>query len=111
MIILKCDFEKKILLELLQKQLSNFFIIERKEFEVLAQNFDVVYEKLSICLDQVENKYFKKGGTVYFNPYHSGQYLIFLYFFSNVCSNKGEKCLADKIYYLNKIMHACDIYP
>jgi serine O-acetyltransferase len=48
------------------------------------------------------------GGGV--NPCHSGQYLIYLYFFSNVCSNIGEKNLADKLYYLNKIMHSVDIY-
>jgi serine O-acetyltransferase len=112
MITLKCDFEKDTLLDLLIKQLSNFFIVDKQESVILSQSFDAVYLKLEKCFYLIDNKYFRAGGggKILFNPYHSGQYLIYLYFFSNVCSAGGEKILADKLYYLNKIMHSCDIY-
>lgn len=50
-------------------------------------------------------------GEPYFNPYQSAQYTIFLYYFSNTVSRETDcRFLADKLYYLNKIMNACDLY-
>lgn len=41
----------------------------------------------------------------------SAQYTIFLYYFANTISYEtGNQLLADKLYYLNKIMNACDLY-
>jgi serine O-acetyltransferase len=108
---LKCDFEKDTLLDLLIRQLSNFFIVDKHDSDLLFQYFDSVYTKLTVCFRDIDNKYFKdKNGEILFNPYHSGQYLIYLYLFSHICSDDGDKILADKLYYLNKIMHSCDIY-
>jgi serine O-acetyltransferase len=108
--MIKCDLNRDSLLALLKKQLSNFFIIEQKELDVLLQYFNIVSAKLATCFSQIDNKYFKRDDTVFFNPYHSGQYLIYIYIYSHVCSSTGEKHLADKLYYLNKIMNSCEIY-
>ena len=54
------------------------------------------------------NKYLNPGGNPYFSLYHSGCWALFLYYLSN--SLKGNKACAEKIYYLNKIMHNVDWY-
>lgn len=107
---MRSDISKEEMLNLLVKQLSNFFIVGSDELEVLLKYFDAVWYRMERCFKQVNNKYFFKEGMPFYNPYHSGQYLIFLYIYSNTCSNHGYKSLADKLYYLNKIMNACDIY-
>ena len=107
---LKCDIEKQALINLLIKQLSNFFFIENQENCILQEKFDDVWIRLYRCFKSIDNKYFLKDNRLFFSPYHSGQYLIYLYFFSKICSLEKEKTLADKLYYLNKIMHSCDIY-
>ena len=56
------------------------------------------------------NKYYSRDGETYFNPFHSGQYCIYLYFLSNEVWKAGNDLLADKIYYLNKIMNGLDMF-
>lgn len=50
----------------------------------------------------------------YFNPFHSGQWTIFLYYTSYAISHYDTshvcQILADKVYYLNKVMNGCDMY-
>lgn len=49
--------------------------------------------------------------NVRFNPYHSVQYMIFLYYLSHeVYTNTQNSVLCDKIYYLNKIMNSVDLF-
>ena len=110
MITIDCDFNKESLLKLLTKQLSNFFMVDSQEIDTLSLFFDAVFTKITTCFCSIDNKYFSRNGNVFFDPCHSGQYLIYLYFFSHICSNAKEKSLANKLYYLNKIMHSCDIY-
>ena len=63
------------------------------------------------CFSYTKNKYYSCDGETYFNPYQSAQYTIFLYFFSNTVSQETHnRLLADKLYYLNKIMNGCDLY-
>ena len=47
---------------------------------------------------------------MFFNPFHSGQYCIYLYYLSNEVWKYGDSILADKVYYLNKIMNGCDLF-
>ena len=56
------------------------------------------------------NKYYSCDNEIYFNPFHSGQYCIYLYYLSNEIWKAGNSILADKIYYLNKIMNGLDIF-
>lgn len=43
-------------------------------------------------------------------PFHAGQYTIFLYFYSREVFLSGSSLLADKIYFLNKIMSSCNLF-
>jgi len=107
---LNSSINNESLFELLCKQLNNFFFIENDELLILKELQQAVLERLAKCIGKVDNKYFKKDGEAFFSPYHSGQYLMFLYFYSNEIAKRGHSELQDKVYYLNKILHSVDIY-
>lgn len=96
---------------LLKLQLSNFFFIEKKEANIIDSYIEVTLQKCERCFLQNKNKHFNSDGQVYFNPYHSVQYMTFLYFLSNViyCNENTSSLLCDKIYYLNKMLNGVDI--
>lgn len=105
----------KDILKLLQHQLDNLFILRGEERIELERVFPVVLDKLKYCFSKTVNKYYLKQmegvNYPYFNPFHSCQYAIFLYFFSKVVSdNQQYTLLADKIYYLNKMLNGCDLF-
>lgn len=95
------------LVKLLVKQISNFWDITQKEIELLNQYTNTVMRRCDICMQGIDNRYFNARVL---NPLHSGQWCIFLYYFSNTLSSFGNKELADKVYYLNKVMNGIDIY-
>ncbi len=103
---------------LLIHQLSNFFPPE-DEILILNKVFDKTIERLCHNFTQNPNKYYsrntEKGKEAYFNPFHSGQWTVFLYYLSYELGHWEENkhsamLLADKVYYLNKIMNSCDLY-
>ncbi len=96
--------------DLLFKQLSQFFPINEGDRKNIVEVIPNVLKRLEINIASVNNKYFKTQHGNCFNPYHSGQYLVFLYFMSHEISRMKNIELADKIYYLNKSLNAVDIY-
>lgn len=98
--------------KLIKHQLNSFFIIDKKESEIISS---VLSESLSItnnCFYFSKNKYYSKDGEVFFSIYHSGQYCIFLYFISRqvFIDYPEERGLADKLYLLNKALNGLDLY-
>ena len=91
-------------------QLESFFPIGEEEKACIDEQLERVLLKLEFCFEQNPNKYYHRDGKAYFNPFHSGQYTVFLYFFSRLVFLSGNSILADKIYYLNKIMNSCDLF-
>lgn len=108
---MKFAISKKLVLELLKHQLINFFTLEKQEEKLLESHFDIVLERCQLCFSQNTNGYYNRDGEVYFNPYHSVQYMTFLYYFSNTlyCSKLNNLLLCDKIYYLNKALNSVDL--
>lgn len=94
------------------RQLTGFFELSVNEIDILRSLSEEVFQRCNICFSKNNNKYYSKNGETYFNPYHSGQYTVFLYYFSNTIFKKEKKIirLAEKIYYLNRIMNACDLF-
>ncbi len=101
-----CDFSEDQLVSIVEHQLLNFFPIKEAEKELLKEHISFVIDKSHHCFQNIENKYMQSG---VFSPFHSGQWLIFLYYYSNKLSSVN-KTLADKLYYLNKIMNGIDIF-
>lgn len=104
-ILLTKDLISSISREMLYKQLINqinvFFKIDEKELKLLINIQEIVLQKLKICIEGINNKYYIKNNIPYFNPFHSGQYLTFLYINSNTLYKEGKNVLSEKIYYLN----------
>lgn len=108
---IKINLSLDNLLTLTTRQLESFFFITNEEKRFISDIQSRVLEIVYLCFKDIDNKYFKDSGKVVFNSYHSGQYLSYLYFYSNILSvEENNKNLADRLYYLNKIMHSCDIY-
>jgi serine O-acetyltransferase len=106
------EISKEEIIGNLIKQLESFFTVSTEEVEILRSVSEKTFERCSYCFSKNPNKYYSRKGEVYFNPYHTGQYTIFLYYYSNSIfkSYTNEYSLADKVYYLNKIMNSCDLY-
>lgn len=100
---------------LLTSLLTNNFMLNKEEGKELEDSFD---EALRLCDENFlhsENKYFTriKDGVKesFFNPYHSVEHMIFLYYLSHTIYLKGSKTLVcDKIYYLNKVLNSVDLF-
>lgn len=106
------DTPQEDILKLLKLQLGNFFLLNSAEITLLDRNFGLALKKCEVCFSQNTNKYYFRKGEVVFNPYHSVQYMTFLYYLANVIYREGTEsaALCDKIYYLNKVMNGVDIY-
>lgn len=106
------EIKKEELLKGLIQQLNHFFTLSDKDVEAIYGLNEEVFKRCAFNFSHNNNKYYSKLGKPYFNPYHSGQYTVFLYYFSNSIFKNRKDCsnLADKLYYLNRIMNSCDLY-
>lgn len=95
---------------LLCHQLESFFPLSDAEKKCIKTSWGGVESRIEKCFDKTSNKYYHRNGDVFFNPFHAGQYTIFLYFYSREVFLNGNSLLADKIYFLNKIMSSCDLF-
>lgn len=108
---MKIDYSKEYLLQLLDRQLS-MFMVTPFELESIKKNLDAVLNRIDYSFKFNANKYYSKDGETYFNPFHSGQWTIFLYYLGNTIfkNNSDDRVICDKIYYLNKMLNGCDIF-
>ena len=106
--------KEDILTQLLMQLKSHFFITD-EEKAIIESRFDTVLDMCEENFSHSENKYYfiELGGAKMcrFNPYHSVQYMTFLYYLSHdIYKNANVNQLCDKIYYLNKILHSVDLF-
>jgi serine O-acetyltransferase len=108
---LQVDYQE--IRDLVRRQLTNFFGYDpNKDDDVLEQALQAAIKRCEKCFAAVSNKYCHRDGQPYFNPFHSGQYTIFLYYLSNSVwlMNPENRSLADRLYYLNKTLNCLDLY-
>ncbi len=76
---------------LLIKQLSNFFPIDEGERKMISDCMTTVLARCDTNFSRNPNRYFHSadGKESYFNPFHSGQWTIFLYYFSHQLHRMG----------------------
>lgn len=103
---------KEELVNLVVNQLKNMlFFDEENELQTLIKNIEIALKKSKLNFSHNKNKYYSNKGNVIFNPFHSGQYSVFLYYLSNTTWKQGNlNFLADRIYYLNKILNSVDLF-
>lgn len=106
--------KEEILAQLILQLRSHFYISE-EEATIIEARFDFAVSMCEENFTHSKNKYYltEIDGTkdCRFNPYHSVQYMIFLYYLSHdIYKNANIGQLCDKLYYLNKILHAVDLF-
>ncbi|WP_249872147.1 transferase [Oceanobacillus saliphilus] len=104
------DLSVDDLYRLVEKQLYNLFEFDKSnETKLLYRGIDIALKRIERNFANNKNKYYSKDGKPFFNPFHSGQYTIFLYYLSNTIK-KESGTLADRIYFLNKALNAVDLF-
>lgn len=100
------------LLCLITKQLNNLLTFDKiKDLTVLEMAVKIALDRTEYNFSFSKNKYYSKEGQVYFNPFHSDQYAVFLYYLSNtIWKQFNDQSLATRIYYLNKLFNSVDLY-
>ncbi len=115
MLTMKFEIPKtQIELQLIH-QLENFFFVTDDEKQSISKYIESAFAACEENFSFSPNKYFwveMRGARIAkFDPYHSVQYMIFLYYLSNEIYKKGDAGkLCDKIYYLNKMMNSVDLF-
>ncbi len=105
------DMPHDEIIQLVANQLSNNFVLDLNETNILESCFDATLKRCAYCFKHSHNKYYRKDGEVYFNPFHSGQYSIFLYYLSReIYTDNESRSLADRVYYLNKTLNGLDLF-
>lgn len=104
--------DKNLIIEDVLKLLKVYFKISKEDIVLIKQtiNEGFIYD-LKSMFSKIKNKYFNDADkNPIYNPNHSTQKLITLYKLSNAIIYNNRE-LGEKIYYLNKILNSCDIYP
>jgi serine O-acetyltransferase len=106
-----CDYSDADLIDLIATQLKIFKITDL-EINRIGHIFPEVKSRVEFSFSHSTNKYYRKKDEVFFNPFHSEQWCIFLYFLSNSLykKTKSNMILCDKIYYLNRMLNSCDLF-
>lgn len=110
---MRMEIPSEQLKQLVGRQLANLFDLAETERPALDRAVDTALARCHHCFARLANKYYRRDGEVYFNPFHSGQYGIFLYFLANTLFQQGTQApanLADRVYYLNKALNGFDLY-
>src|SRR5690349_5087039 len=98
------------LADYLSRQLYHFFPDEVPKSAELRPFVKHGLERLEHCLARMRDKYLP-GGKASFNHRHTDQYAMFLYFAGNsVHRSNGDPNIGEKLYALNKALHAIDVY-
>lgn len=108
---MRSTLDEKALADYLARQLGHFFPdvdTPRAEIQPYVRS---ALERLEHCLTRVKDKYVPEAGEPSFSHRHTDQYAMFLYFAGNsVYRSNGNPALGEKLYALNKALHALDVY-
>jgi serine O-acetyltransferase len=108
---MKTTLTRDALAAYLARQLSNFFPDREVSGSELQPFVDAGLDRLAICFSRISDKYLPAGQEQKFNPRHTDHYAMFLYLVANTIRKMGGDLeLADKLYALNKALHAIDVY-
>lgn len=105
------EIPKEDILKLTIKQVDNLFCATDQDRLLIVNCFNEALERCNRCFELSPNKYYNRGGEVYFNPFHSVQYMTYLYYLANsIHQVEGSNTTCDKLYYLNKSLNAIDLF-
>lgn len=90
-----CELEQNQVKQLLIHQLNGLFLpTTKKEEHLIDESMPEVWDKLSYNFSHNPNKYYhrtvNREEVAYFNPYHVGQWTIYLYYTSYVVAHTSS---------------------
>ena len=89
----------------------NYFFPDGKtvRLEDHSAAFDLAIDRLDNCFQKVAYQRYNKDGATILNHLYADQYLMYVWFLSNtIWKETQDLSLANKLYYLNKSLHAFD---
>ncbi len=96
---------------LVAQQLRGNFLLTDQESAVVFAAIPSALKHCETCFKSSLNKYYAdETGSAKLDPYHSGQYTAFLYFLSRELAAGGHGSLADRVYYLNRMLNGLDLF-
>ncbi len=104
---------REVIFSILSKQLKNQFFLASEDLPLLEFGFNKALNRCEYCFSKCRNKYYKDSDGANFNPIHSGQYSIFLYWLARSLYEEypnRSRSLCDRIYYLNRALNSLDLY-
>lgn len=108
------EIDKTAILNLVYQQVNTNFTISELEKRNIEESFEDALADCEQNFIRHANKYFTReiGGNkdAFFNPFHSVQWMIFLYYLSNRIYRTGGGKICDKLYYLNKLLNGVDLF-
>ena len=90
-------------------QLSNIFPDTVNLNDSIRTVLPEVRRRLEHCFEAISSKYYGEQESN-FNHMNSNHYAMFLYFLSNEAFRRGLLCLAEKAFYLNKVLNGLDVF-
>jgi len=105
------SLDKNDLSAYLGNQVGTFFPDRKYGAEDLRGPVAEALARLEYCFSHIRLKYFFEDGETLFNHLNTDQYAAFLYFTANtIFRNGGNLDLAARLYALNKLLHAFDLF-
>ena len=94
------------IIDVVQKQLGSVFCCDKQQLEKIGALHDEAMECAKTALSGFNNKYL----TAQLNPFNSVIYCNYLYWLSRKLYLNKENDLADRVYYLNKMLNSVDLF-
>ena len=98
------------IMQVVARQLKNNFLFEENDFEKLVISGRMALSQTVYSLSWSNNKYYASLNEKNFNIFHSNQNAIFLYYLSNNLFKENETYLAERVYYLNKMLNCVELF-
>jgi serine O-acetyltransferase len=99
------------IVSLIAKQLGNLLAFDAgRELAALERALPGALQRSAACFLHAQGRYYTRDGRAYFDPFQTSQSTILLYCLSNALGRQGDDSLADRVYYLNKILHGVDLF-
>lgn len=93
------------------RQMDTFFPDGIKiDIDTLEAATNQALAKYEFCCEHIGLKYFRQDNRPLFHHLHSDQYAMILYLLSRTLYERQAVDLAARAYYLNKALHALDIF-
>ena len=94
------------IIDVVSAQLNNVFCSADNELDIVKQYHHIAYDRAMTSLSGFNNKYL----TSELSPFNSVIYCNYLYWLSRTLFENGENTIADKVYYLNKMLNSVDLF-